>query len=295
MKAEIIILINDLYNQGKNDAEIARIVNVSTETIRLWRIKNGKDKNFNYISRRKVLKEDIEPLINKGLKDIEIAKILKVSCSTIYYWRKYEKLERNSFSEALPIKLSQYQLEVMTGILLGDGSLNKDFKNPRFSCEHGFKQKDYAFHKYKIFESLKASYKECIRKTMDIRTNIYYKSATVTCPCNPAFLSLYDSLYTNKKCITLKFLENFTAISLAYLFMDDGYKTQSSIKIATNCFSKQDLEIFIKFLKIKFNLHFNIHKDNSIYLQSKDFKLFVSLIFPYLLESFYYKINITKL
>jgi transposase len=295
MTAEIEMIVNDLYNQGKNDAEIARVIKMCTETVRGWRLKNGYPKNFNYSDRKKVLKTDIEPLVNKGLNDIEIAKILGVSTSTIYHWRKFEHIERESFSEAKSSKLSQYQLEVMVGTLLGDSSLRKEFKNPKFSCEHGYAQKDYAFHKYEVFKSLGASYRESTRSTIDSRTGIYYKSAIVSCPANPEFLPLYNHLYKDKKVITLEFLKNFTAVSLAYLFMDDGCKSNGTVAICTNCFTISELELFVNFLKTKFNLHFNIHKNNTIYLQTRDFKLFVSIVFPHLLESFYYKINITKL
>ena len=48
MTAEIEMIVNDLYNQGKNDAEIARVIKMCTETVRNWRLKNGYPKNFNY-------------------------------------------------------------------------------------------------------------------------------------------------------------------------------------------------------------------------------------------------------
>jgi len=46
MNLEKESIVNALHGEGKNDAEIARIVGVCSETIRNWRIKNNKPKKL---------------------------------------------------------------------------------------------------------------------------------------------------------------------------------------------------------------------------------------------------------
>ena len=104
---------------------------------------------------------------------------------------------------------------------------------------------------------------------------------------------MYNSLCINgRKTITKEFLNNFDELSLAVMFMDDGAKTTSSITIATNCFSEDELIILINFLKKRFNLTFHICSQHQIYLISKDFERFKEIVLPYMHEDLLYKLSL---
>ena len=52
------------------------------------------------------------------------------------------------------LKLSQTQISVLIGSILGDGTMRvgKKAQNANFKVEQGLKQKDYVFWKYKVFK-----------------------------------------------------------------------------------------------------------------------------------------------
>ena len=108
---------------------------------------------------------------------------------------------------------------------------------------------------------------------------------------NPAFNELFNNLYYPEKRITKEFLKNYSELSLAVHFMDDGCKLKSGYSIATNCFSNEDLKLFIDFLKSKFNLDCSLHKNNILYIGAKSKDNFTNLIKPYIIDSMLYKLH----
>lgn len=198
--------------------------------------------------------------------------------------------------------LTQHQKEFLIGCLLGDGYLSKptsEKSNSHFACQHGQEQSDYNKYKMTVLESLNAKYYEYTRKTPSYRTGKYYSYNIVSTVKNKELTELRKKLYVNgKKTITKEILENFTAYSLAILFMDDGNRTkpvtsgeQTSYHIATCGFDKQSLEIFVEFLWHKFHLEVLISKDNRLYIRMNSRNLFESLVMPYIqeIECMHYK------
>jgi hypothetical protein len=52
--------------------------------------------------------------------------------------------------------------------------------------------------------------------------------------------------------------EHFTAVSLAYFFMDDGYKSRDGFYFCTESFTTQDLDILLLVLHNKFGLNVSL-------------------------------------
>lgn len=248
-----------------------------------------------------IRKEEFKLLYNQGYNDYEIAKMMGISDSTIFRWRKsmnlsphYTKvLSRNK--EIIP---TQEQLEILTGTLLGDSSLQFYTKykwaSPIFKCDHGKNQEEYANLLYDKLSSLKCSLKKYSR--VDKRTNNTYITYTITTVSNPYFNTMYNQLYNSgKKEICLDFLKNFTIKSLAYLYMDDGYASRNTAFICTDNFSIESLNILSDYLRENFNLHFSITKHGKKYhrlrLIQYDFNRFKELINPYIIESLKYKLR----
>jgi len=285
----------ELHKLGKTDSEIAKVMSVSRQSVTYFRNKLGLKSNFSYNSFRKMNYEEVEKLVKENKTDREIAQLFGVKPVSIYFFRKRNHVERDNLLINKPIKLTQRQLSILTGTLLGDGSLRKPNINPNFSCEHGIKQLEYCKWKYEELKSLNANFSTHKRKTIDKRNGKLYESAVCRIPANPEFLPLYENLYINGiKQITKKFLENFDELSLAVMFMDDGCKHHNSISIATNCFSEENLILFTKFLKKKFNLEFHICSDHSIYLLTKDFEHFKEIVLPYMHSSLLYKLSLNS-
>jgi hypothetical protein len=76
--------------------------------------------------------------------------------------------------------------------------------------------------------------------------------------------------------------------------MDDGSKLGKGAKIATNCFTRNDIEFLCKILKDKYNLDTSIHtggKGEVIYIKSISMINFSKIIKPYMLPSLHYKLG----
>lgn len=89
----------------------------------------------------------------------------------------------------------------------------------------------------------------------------------------------------------------FTPFSLAIWFMDDGSKTKSGYRLATNNFSLNDIEFLCNLLFNKFNLITSIqltglNKGYIIYIKSNSKNTFTSLIFPYIHPCMKYKLHL---
>ena len=74
--------------------------------------------------------------------------------------------------------------------------------------------------------------------------------------------------------------------------MDDGTKTNSSYRLATNSFTKNSLDVFIKFCQDKFKITFTIHNENKLYLPFKYRKKFEEIIKPYVHPTLMYKLHL---
>lgn len=284
----------ECHREGKTDVEIASIMNVSRQLIQVNRKKLGLKSNFSYISFRKMNYEEVEKLVKENKTDREIAELFNVKPISIYFFRKRNNIERDNLLINKAIKPTNRQLSIIVGSLLGDASLQKTNINPFFSCEHGIKQLEYCKWKAEELESLGVKFSIYKRKTIDERTGLYYESAICRLPANPEFLPIYNNLYIDgRKTITSEYLKDFNELSLAVMFMDDGSRHGSSINIATNCFTEEELILLLEFFKERFNLTFHINSNHSIYLLKRDFEHFKELVLPYMQKELLYKLSVT--
>jgi len=250
------------------------------------------------MSKSKIKREDLEPLVLQGLTDREIAKILGFSMDGIYNARKnIYKIERESLNEAKYQQPTQRQLEILLGTWIGDSSIKlpKNSKNPSISCEHGKKQVAYNQWKFNELRSLNATFRIAKRKTIDPRTNIYYESSILRLPSNPFYMDYYNMLYsTGAKQLIPEYFKDFSELSLAVFYMDDGSKTNHSLRICKYSFTEESLFTFITFTKNKWNMDFNIDKKRQLYLPAKYYSLFQYLVLPHIHETMKYKLHLVS-
>lgn len=291
--------IKTLATEGKMDSEIAKelSVKVCTQTIANWRNKFGIKSKFTYDKISKIKEEKLKKLFSQGLSDYAIAKELRVNHATVFGYRKrHGYVRKNDLRFNKKIPLTQMQKEVLIGTLLGDSSLRVSGKqaSPSFVCMHGVKQKDYTFYKAKIFESLEAKVSNHKRKISDKRNGNFYEDYTVSMPANPAFRKYYTAFYKNgKKHIPSKLLKDFTAASLAFMYMDDGSKMRDGYQIATMCFNRKELNEFRIFLLKKFALETSLFKSNVLYIKKNSVGIFTELISPYVIDCMKYKLHVS--
>lgn len=280
-----------LAQQGFMDTEIAKIFGVTPGNIMFHRKNRGIESQFTYDKISKIDNKKFEELFNQGLGDEEIGKALGMSSDGIYSHRMRHGYIRESFKETKLNPLTQDNLEIILGIMMGDGSMEHKYKNARMSIAHGEKQKEYSYYIANKLSNLNPHTYTSTSK-LDERTGKKYTSYWVSLPANPAFNEICEHFYVNRiKRIPIELFSNFTWQSLAYMFMDDGSKASCGGQLATNCFTIEDLQKFQAFLLEKFNIETSICKNHTLYIKAKSFRYMKPHIEPYMCECTKYKIR----
>lgn len=239
--------------------------------------------------------EIISDMYNQNKSDYEIARILNCNVNNVHYLRRILNLPKAKiYKSQNELNLSKLELEVLCGTILGDANISKSYiKHPscRVMFTHCLKQEIYHNFKVNLLINLK-SYSS-YRSEYDKRTHKTNYSITFSTFSHPEFTKLRNIFYiNNKKIIPISFIkENFTELSLALLYMDDGYKASKRSKyICTDCFEKENVEEFIEFLNIKFNLNCRISYSNRILIPYTSYETFNNLIFKYVTDDMKYKL-----
>lgn len=281
------IKLKELYNQGKNDNEIARELNCKSSVIQAYRKKNNLSSNFNYKCKIENLLEDIKELKKQGLGNRKISELLNIPRTSLMYLFRKHNLENIKYIPKYA-NLNYFQKSALIGSLLGDSSISKKYI---LNIGHGLKQEEYYKHKIQLF-SPNIKFLEYRREKIDKRTNNLYISLQAYSNKYEDIVNLKELLYINgKKEITKEILKDFNEISLAYLYMDDGNYEKYGAKIALCNFSNNSLILFQNFLKNKWNIDTSIHKDKTLYIKANSKKIFIQLISSYIIPSMMYKIS----
>jgi hypothetical protein len=111
------------------------------------------------------------------------------------------------------------------------------------------------------------------------------------------FYKLIDNKYI--KIVPLNIGEYLTPLALAIWFMDDGSSLGRGARIATNCFTLEEVNFLCNVLKIKYNIIATANKcgkdkGHIIFIHVNSMKLFMNIVKPYLLPSLYYKLGFFK-
>lgn len=247
--------------------------------------------------KKKLEREKIKELNLRGYNDNEIAKIINASVNGVRYIRKTIL--------NLPHRIKEYFIDsnmsaIIVGTLLGDaylGYVHKGCTSPKLTISHCLKQKEYTMYLYKELKSIMCPTIEYRKSKIIIVKEKQYKcQSTIRISsrnCKTLIEYRNAFYYNNKKIIPINFIfDKFNSKSLAILYMDDGSldRNHHSYILNTQCFTKENLQEFSYFLKKKFNLEFNIKKDNSMYLKHRCNKTFENLIRPYLTKDMLYKL-----
>ena len=205
-------------------------------------------------------------------------------------------------------------LALLIGTLLGDSYANKRYsEGTRFSFRQSIVHKEYLFWLYNFLFTrgycsnlLPRKYIRRL-KVGEIKKEYYgYEFNTYTFR---SFDWIHDMFYKKgKKVINEKIFNYFSPLSLAIWIMDDGCWTGNGLRIATNSYSYQELEMIKIYLEKKYNListiqkiwtKVSVNKDNqglstqySIYITSKSIHYLRELVLPFMHKKMYYKLGL---
>lgn len=215
----------------------------------------------------KIQEKEFLTLYGQGLNDREISLHFNCTTTLVNYYRNSKKLPPNK----VIINITQEQLSVMVGSLLGDMNLYKPQRSPKNvnsyagGFTHSIHQKDYFMFKYNILNNLMGVVYYPINKRSGkeyLHISSYFLQGTHLKP-------LYDAFYNPKKTLPDKefIYANFNEMSLAILFGDDGCLVKGKFyALATMGFEDSEILFIQDLLFSKFNIKSKVMKSRGLYI-----------------------------
>lgn len=199
-----------------------------------------------------------------------------------YFTLKSEPVKRLKSFERKRIILPYNLQEILIGLLLGDVCAQKRSSkgNTNLYFEQGSIHKDYLLHLFELFKSFSGSPPRITERKADKQTGKVYTRVQFATLCLPCFNILYEIFYPEgKKVVPYKIEELLTPLGLAYWICDDGTfcKKHKYIRIATNSYTFQEVDLLLGVLRRKFNLTCYSIEDRSGYVITIAAKSVISL------------------
>ena len=204
--------------------------------------------------------------------------ILCIECNSKKIWSRNlcdrcyrKKARRGGFDRpVMPVVLSDYQKEVLDGLMLGDGCLfkYKPTHNPYLAICRQYTDRAYLEYHREIFEPFIVQ--PIIDKfVFDHRTKQTYNSSRLVTRHNSAMDSVYERWYQNG----IKHIPNnliLTSVVVATWFCDDGWVGFSSksnkglrLKMSTHGFAHDDVVALAEMLNRRYVYGFKVYKDHD--------------------------------
>lgn len=200
-------------------------------------------------------------------------------------------------------QLSQELKDISIGMILGDASIQRPFKEAFIKFEQGYKQKEFIDHLFLLYNSFCPTEQVKIRTQPTNRSIIksyYFRTYAL-----PQFSELYSLFFSEKivegskkkKSIFDNLIrKKLTPQGLAYWIMCDGSLTGKTMILHSQSFTKKENEDLVLQLNSKFHFNSRVTLHKSIYyvitIPNTDAHKLSDLIGPYLISSMFYKLPI---
>ena len=149
-----------------------------------------------------------------------------------------------------------FLFKFLVGWTLGNGYLELRGEGIRFSYCQGTLHASYFYWVWGILSE--AGYCSNVEPFSSLTApNKVYTALSLRIFSTSTLLWFYEAFYCERVKVipSDKFLyQYFTTCSLAVLIADDGGRSGNGLKLYTYCFTKEEVERFVSFLKSKFNL-----------------------------------------
>jgi hypothetical protein len=201
------------------------------------------------------------------------------------------KLERSQI--VLPNNLK----DILIGLLLGDLYAQKRSTkgNTLLRFEQGFLHKEYIDHLYDLFKSYCVSEPKVANRLPNKVTGKIYTRVTFNSMSLPCFNELHNLFYQEgKKVVPDNIGEILTPLGLAYWIADDGSWDHSTLRLYTNGYTLEEVNLLAKTLTDNFNLICTIIKDedrHTIRIACKSVSCLQTLLTPIMPPMMKYKIQ----
>ena len=195
------------------------------------------------------------------------------------------------------LPLTETQMQLILGTMLGDASMVFLTQHPRYRCNHGSKQTEYVLHKAKILQNY-------VNTPPALCENLGYGKescvfSTLTTPILEFIRKLCyseeDSKYT--KTVTIEWLNKLTWEGIAYWYMDDGslFTKANGLILHTQGFTQEQVELIARWLTEKgvTAKSQRVRRKQKVYhivrLSKESAVTFLNYTRPYMIPSLAYK------
>ena len=180
--------------------------------------------------------------------------------------------------------LTEKQLKLIIGSLLGDGHLVWTTRGYAFRVNHSIKQGKYVLWKYNILkEFVRTSPKECGRCC-------YFRTIS-----HPLLEKLRGDFYLkNRKILPEKLIEeHLDSFVLSTWFMDDGSRDKNQVRINSQNFSRKENVKLQRILRAKLGIETSLNRDKNhvrIRIGTSSMTRFATLVKPHIIPDMLYKL-----
>ena len=188
---------------------------------------------------------------------------------------------------------------VLIGSILGDCHAERlPSGGVRFIFKQSAVHKDYLFWLFDFFRHRGYCTNNLpVKSTLKSGGDKYYEFYRFNTFTYSSLLDIYKLFYTStkKKVIPNNIEELLTPLALAIWLMDDGTFKSPGLRIATNCFKKQEVELLGRALDNKFNIKSSLHYNNAkyqLYIKKESMPLLKKLVLPHIVPSMLYKLGL---
>lgn len=205
--------------------------------------------------------------------------------------------KRLTKEERLVFKLDDHLKQNLIRNILGDVHMRRfsDRANARIIFRQGTNNSQYLLHLYDLFQHFVMTPPSIytVKDKNSTRSNISF--STLALPCFNEFSHLF--YFEGTKRVPQNISDYLTKISLAYWIMDDGGFTGNGLKLYTNAFTIEDLNLLVDALNRNFTLKATINKtpienQYTLYISKNQMPLLNELVIDYIHPSMLYKLNL---
>jgi hypothetical protein len=187
--------------------------------------------------------------------------------------------------------LTQEQEAVLTGTLLGDGSLPVHGRYPRLFVKHKADHDALALFKYEVFRDFISMRPHYFPQRLNGRG---YPCVQFVSRTNVAFLGWRQRFYRGRrKVVPVDIDRDLSPLALAVWLMDDGAADYAGLTFQTHSFTQAETNRLAAVLRRKYGLSTRVRANRGsliVYVAAESIPELRRIVAPHVLTDFEYKL-----
>jgi hypothetical protein len=188
-------------------------------------------------------------------------------------------------------RMTQEQQEVLTGTLLGDGSLPIHGRYPRLFVKHKVDHEALAMFKYETFREFISMSPHKFDQRLNGRNYPCVQFVTRT---NAEFSAWRRRFYRERrKFVPVDIARDLSPLALAVWLMDDGAADYAGLTFQTHSFTQAETNRLAAVLRRRYGLRTGVRANRGswiVYVYAESMPRIQEIVAPYVLPQFDYKL-----